>query len=81
MGYIISKRPQPKEWLGEHYLACRHSLGRYSIDYLMYCNILKEMPAGRFKVRVFGSRWTTTDGERIRYVERYQVLSSADFKD
>lgn len=82
VGYVISRKPQPEEWLGEHYLACTHSFNsRNSIDYVMYCNVLKTMPDGRLKVRVFGYRWTGTDGSKIRYVEDYRVLTATEFKD
>ncbi|HHW7520215.1 TPA: hypothetical protein ACU18R_001909 [Mannheimia haemolytica] len=81
MGYRISKYPQPQDWAGEHYLSCVHKLGRNAINYLMYCNVLKEVSGGRLKVKVFGYRWGRTEGERIRYVEKHKVRCVTDFED
>lgn len=67
----------PTEWDGKHYLTCTHNLNSQSyINYLMYCNVIKRMPGGRLKVKVFGYRWTKSDGCRIRYVDKYSVVDA-----
>ncbi|SMB82309.1 hypothetical protein SAMN05660772_02047 [Pasteurella testudinis DSM 23072] len=40
----------------------------------MYCNLVKEMPSARVKIRVFGYRWTSTDSEKIRYVDGCRLI-------
>ena len=65
---------QPKDWNGSHFLKCTHSLNsRSRIDYLMYCNVLKTMSDGRLKVFVYGKRYHSVQGGRIRYVNDWQV--------
>ncbi len=53
-----------------HYLRCRHAIGQHGKDYLMPCNILKEMGNGRVKLEVFGDRYwkDTYHIKKIRYV-------------
>lgn len=65
---------QPKGWNGLHLLKCTHSLNsRSRIDYLMYCDVLKTMSDGRLKVYVYGTRYHSSEGGRIRYVNDWQV--------
>ena len=80
MSYWIYKDEKPQEWDGTHYLTCIHTLNsRSHIDFLMYCNILKKMPDGRLKVRVFGYRWSNVRGEKIRYINSYRVRKVTEF--
>ena len=73
MGRTIRKE-QPDGWNGSHLLKCSHSLNsRSRIDYLMYCNVLKTMSDGRLKVFVYGKRYHSVQGGRIRYVNDWQV--------
>lgn len=58
---------------------CHHYNSKAYDDFLMYCNVIKEMPDGRLKLKVFGYRWTKTDGEKIRYVEADRVLKTRQF--
>ena len=79
MGYRICKE-QPKEWDGEHYFTCEHSLNsRSKIYFLMHCNILKKMPDGRLKIKVFGYRWSHPNGEKIRYVDDFRVVKASEY--
>lgn len=80
MSYIFCRK-FPKEWDKKYVLECTHSYNSRAQDnYLMYCNVLKEMPNGRLKVRVFGYRWKNVDGEKIRYVDSYRVSEVKYFK-
>ena len=73
-------KTHPEEWAGIHVLKCTHSLNsRSKIDYLMYCDVLKKMPAGRLKIRVYGNRYVSTEGSRIRYVDRDAVDKAEDW--
>ena len=73
MGRTI-RNEQPDGWNGSHLLECTHSLNsRSRIDYLMYCNVLKTMSDGRLKVYVYGTRYHSIKGGRIRYVNDWQV--------
>ncbi|ATD64603.1 hypothetical protein CGZ65_03450 [Neisseria weixii] len=66
-------------WAGIHVLKCTHSLNsRSKIDYLMYCDVLKKMPGGRLKIRVYGSRYVSTEGSRIRYAGRDAADKAGD---
>lgn len=56
-----------------HLLACRHQICRNGRDYYMRCDILKVMPDGRLKVRVWGDRYWKSEKNRIRYVEASRV--------
>lgn len=82
MIYIISKKTAPKNWDGKHFLTCTHSYNsKASIDYIMYCNVIKEMPNDRLKIKVFGYRWHDTEGkEKIRYIDKYRVINADSFK-
>lgn len=80
MGYLLSKEPAPENWEGVYLLACRHHYNSKAYDdFLMYCNVLKEMPDGRLKIKVFGYRWTKTDGEKIRYIDKFRVVEAHKF--
>lgn len=80
MVYTICKTV-PTEWGGKHYLICTHHFNSRSyINYLMHCNVIKEMPDGRLKIKVFGYRWTKSDGYKIRYVDKYRVRNSDEYK-
>ncbi|AWI51398.1 hypothetical protein DDU33_07820 [Actinobacillus porcitonsillarum] len=72
----ITKTKPPEEWSGAYLLECTHCLGRAYIDYLMYCNFIKDMPDGRVKIKVFGSRFSMT-GSRIRYVDKTRICESS----
>jgi len=66
MREIISN--QPEKWQGRHLLMCTHSFNSKSkILYLMYCDIIKEMPNRRLKIKVYGDRHVSICGEKIRY--------------
>lgn len=59
-----------------HNLLCVHSYGRSRVEYHMPCLILKEMPAGRVKLLVFGDRRNLLSREkvqRIRYVDKSRL--------
>lgn len=45
----------------------------------MYCNVLKAMPDGRLKIKVYGERYRSIAGEKIRYVDADQVESTASW--
>lgn len=71
---------RPEHWAGIHVLKCTHSLNsRSKIDYLMYCDVLKKMPGDRLKIRVYGNRYVSTEGSRIRYVDRDAVDKAEDW--
>ncbi|AIZ78733.1 acylphosphatase [Actinobacillus equuli] len=73
----IAKTKPPEEWSGEYLLECLHSLNSKSqIEYLMYCNFIKNMPDGRVKIKVFGSRFSMV-GSRIRYVDKTRIHESS----
>ncbi|MGN6960728.1 hypothetical protein ACTHUD_00295 [Neisseria sp. P0016.S002] len=40
---------------------------------MMYCDVLKTMSDGRLKVYVYGTRYHSIEGGRIRYVNDWQV--------
>ncbi len=80
MGYLLSKELPPESWEGAYLLECRHHYNSKAYDdFLMYCNILKEMPDGRFKIKVFGYRWFSTNGEKIRYIDKNRVIKAQNF--
>lgn len=80
MSYSICKGI-PETWDGKYYLTCVHSLNsRSKIDFLMHCNILKTMPDGRLKIKVFGERYKHPHGEKIRYVDAYRVVEANKFE-
>lgn len=56
-----------------HWLKCRHQICRNGFNYLMPCNILKNMPGGRLKVEVFGNRAWGGNNRKIRYVSKWKV--------
>lgn len=79
MSYTVCKKV-PKDWQGQNYLRCTHSYNRKSsTSYLMYCDVLKIMPDGRLKIRVYGERWRHTEGSRIRYVSPFRVSPVSQF--
>ena len=68
---------QPEKWQGLHLLKCAHVLNSKSrIRYLMYCDIIKQMPDGRLKIKVYGERHRSADGEKIRYVDAGKVVAA-----
>ncbi|PJG82155.1 hypothetical protein CVP04_10895 [Caviibacterium pharyngocola] len=81
MIYRIYKGNAPEQWEGKYYLKCKHQLGNSRIYYLMYCNIIKNMPNGRLKIKVFGSRYNSMIGEKIRYVNKSRVISVENFQE
>lgn len=72
-------KDKPEEWEGLYYLKCRHRLGSSCIRYLMHCNVIKTMPDGRLKLQVFGSRYVSVKGSRIRYVFPDHICNVHDF--
>jgi hypothetical protein len=56
-----------------HRLACRHVLGCNDREYHMPCDVLKTMPDGRLKVRVYGRLFWREGSSRIRYVSAWRV--------
>ena len=73
---------QPQNWQGQHLLKWTHSLNSKSkIHYLMYCDVLKEMPGGRLKIKVYGERYRSIEGEKIRYVDADCVAKESDWTD
>lgn len=68
----ITRTPYGTE---EHYLECAHQIGISRKVYYMRCEVLKAMPDGRLKVRVYGDRnWRGyEDKSRIRYVQPNRV--------
>ena len=80
MSRIIICRERPDGWGGTSFLQCTHSFNKKSqMRYMMYCDVLKTMPDGRKKVRVYGERYHRSSGSRIRYVEAGRVVDVADF--
>jgi hypothetical protein len=68
---------QPEKWQGRYLLKCTHALNTKSkIRYLMYCDIIKQMPDGRLKIKVYGERHRSADGEKIRYVDAGRVVTA-----
>lgn len=68
---------QPEKWQGRYLLKCTHVLNSKSrIRYLMYCDIIKQMPDGRLKIKVYGERYCSVDGEKIRYVDAGRVVTA-----
>jgi len=59
----------------KYLLKCAHQVGRSRHEYLMECDVLKRMPDGRLKIRVYGDRFWKRDKQRIRYVESVRVIS------
>lgn len=63
---IFKCKDKPKDWKGQHVLHCCHSLNKRSkIYYIMYCDILKKMPDGRLKIKVYGQRYTSVETKKI----------------
>ena len=60
----------------KYLLKCAHQIGRNRQEYLMECDVLKRMPNGRLKIRVYGDRFWKRDKQRIRYVESTRVISA-----
>lgn len=59
-----------------HLLACVHAIGPSRKAYLMPCHILKVMPDGRLKLRVYGERYWKDDRKdkvNVRYVKANYV--------
>ena len=81
MKFTMTRRiysDQPQNWQGQHLLKCTHSLNSKSkIHYLMYCDVLKEMPGGRLKIKVYGERYRSIKGEKIRYVDADRIEKEA----
>lgn len=71
----ITKTKPPEEWSGEYLLECTHCFGQNEMHYLMYCNVIKDMPNNRVKIKVFGSRFSMT-GNRIRYIDKDRICNS-----
>ena len=47
----------------------------------MYCDVLKKMPGGRLKIKVYGERYRSIEGEKIRYVDADCVANAGDWLD
>lgn len=58
-----------------HLLSCRHAVGANGRDYLMHCDVLKEMADGRLKIKVYGERYwkDRRDKVSVRYVESSRI--------
>lgn len=59
-----------------HLLACVHAIGPARKAYLMPCHILKVMPDGRLKLRVYGERHWQDDRKdkvTVRYMKANRV--------
>lgn len=58
-------------------LICRHVMGRNITDYTMDCEVVKTMPDGRLKIKVFGERFwrDRKDRVKVRYVEANRVIN------
>ncbi len=59
-----------------HLLACVHAIGDSRKGYMMRCHIVKEMPDGRLKIRVYGERyWNDERNDKVslRYVKANRV--------
>ena len=79
---MIINKNKPSDWKGIHVLRCRHCIGKNSIYYLMYCDIVKEMPNGKVKLKVYGDRYCHTNGFKYRYVLKHKVSEYQEyFKD
>lgn len=59
-----------------HELECRHAIGSHGKTYYMRCHVLKKMPDGRLKLRVYGERYwkDRRDVVRVRYVDAQRVF-------
>lgn len=66
---------QPNVTNAKHLLSCSHCIGVNCREFDMKCEVLKELPGDRLKVRVFGDLyWKNTEQKhRIRYVEAHRV--------
>lgn len=48
----------------------------------MYCDVIKEMPDGRVKIKVYGDRYWHTNNFKYRYVEKRKISKYEEyFKD
>ena len=70
---MIINKAKPADWKGIHVLRCCHCIGRNRTYYLMYCDVVKEMPNGKVKLKVYGNRYWRTDGFKYRYVEKRKI--------
>lgn len=70
---MIINKNKPADWKGVHFLKCKHCIGRNTTYYAMYCDVIKEMPDGRIKLKVYGDRYWHTDSVKYRYVESWRV--------
>ena len=57
-------------------LICRHVNGRAITNYTMNCEVMKTMPDGRLKIKVYGERFwrDRKDKIKIRYVDADRVI-------
>ena len=79
---MIINKTKPANWQGVHVLRCRHCIGRNSTYYLMYCDVIKEMPIHRVKIKVYGDRYWHTNNFKYRYVEKHKISKYEEyFKD
>lgn len=74
---------EPSVENAKHLLSCRKAIGQNGIDFDMKAELLKTMPDGRLKIRVFGDLyWKNTEHKhRIRYVEAYRVRENPYLKE
>lgn len=58
-----------------HLLNCTHRVGKSGTIFQMKAELLKTMPDGRVKIRVYGDRfWNNSEHKsRIRYVEASRI--------
>lgn len=65
------------------WLRCSHCVGVNCKEYLMKCDVLKAMPDGRVKIKVYGDRyWKPVEGGEvktsIRYVDSYRIYKKTE---
>nr|DAP27145.1 MAG TPA: hypothetical protein [Caudoviricetes sp.] len=80
---MIINKTKPANWQGVHVLKCKHCVGSKNCKrYAMYCDVIKEMPDGRVKIKVYGDRYWHTNNFKYRYVEKRKISKYEEyFKD
>lgn len=74
-------RKGPELHPSTHWLRCRHVIGSAEYTYSMPCDVIKEMPGMRLKIRVYGNRCWGGNRSRIRYVPRSRVRSREGYTE
>lgn len=80
---MIINKTKPADWKGIYILKCKHCVGSKNCKrYAMYCDVIKEMPDGRVKIKVYGNRYWHTNNFKYRYVEKRKISKYEEyFKD